>query len=271
MKPVAETTQIHTRLLKCALEVEDARAYFQHADGTHAVTPQQAFSEYWFGARSLPRVEVLLTNFRARFDAFPPALQVLHRWPDLAPDTRRILCHFHMQLSDPLYRAFTGDFLVARQDSARAEITRDLVVRWVAEQGPGRWTMTTRIQFASKLLSTALAAGLLASNRDPRRIVTPRVDDDALEYLLYLLRGVAFAGTLVLNPYLQSVGLSGGILEDRLRVLPSMRFRRQGDLHEFGFLYPSLSTWAEARFALAGPTEGTAADSGEGPKVGAQQ
>lgn len=243
-----ETTQIHTRLLKCALEVEDARAYFQHTDGTEAVTAQQAFSDYWFGARSLSRVEVLLINFRARFDAFPPALRILHRWSDMTPDTRRVLCHFHLQLADPLYRAFTGDYLVQRHESSRAEVTRDLVVRWVAEQGPGRWTMTTRIQFASKLLSSALAAGLLTRNRDPRPLSFPRVADEALEYLLYLLREVEFAGTLLDNPYVRSVGLSGGVLDDRLRSLPGLHFQRQGGLHDFGFQYASLADWAAARW-----------------------
>lgn len=250
----AEATQIHTRLLKCALEIEEARAYLQHTDGSVPVTPRQAFSEYWFGSRSLARVEVLLTNFRARFDAFPPALPLLHSWLDMTPDTRRVLCHFHMQLADPLYREFTGEYLVKRHDGARAGITRDLVIRWVAEQGPGRWTMTTRIQFASKLLSSALSAGLLTTNRDPRPLQYPRVDDDALEYLIYLLRGVKFAGTLLDNPYLKSVGLCGGLLDERLRGLPSLRFRRQGDLHDFGFLYPTLSAWAAARSTIASPT-----------------
>jgi hypothetical protein len=61
--------------------------------------------------------------------------------------------------------------------------------------------MTTRIQFASKLLSAAYSAGLLAGNRDPRAVVFPRVPDDALEYLMYLLREVTFEGTLLSNPY----------------------------------------------------------------------
>jgi hypothetical protein len=49
---------------------------------------------------------------RARFDAFPNALHVLQRWPHMSPDTRRVVCHWHLQLSDPLYRDFTGTFLV---------------------------------------------------------------------------------------------------------------------------------------------------------------
>ena len=244
-----EATQVHTRLLKCALEVDDSRAYWAHTNGSGPVTAQQAFDEYWFGARSLARIEVLLANLRGRYDAFPAALETLHRWPDMSPDARRIICHWHLQLADPLYRRFTGSYLVDRREGARPEVTRDLVVGWVADQGPGRWTMSTRIQFASKLLSAAFAAGLVASRRDPRPVVVPRVRDDALEYLLYLLREVQVEGTVLDNPYLRSVGLEGPALEDRLRGLPGLAFKRQGDLLDFGWRCPDLRGWADASFA----------------------
>ncbi len=242
----SEATDVHTRLLKCALEVEDARAYWSHAGNAKPVTAQRAFDEYWFGARSLSRIEVLLANMRARFDAFPAALSVLHRWPSMSPDTRRLVCHWHLQLADPLYRLFTGHFLPERRAGARPEVTRDLVVSWVGDQGPGRWTMSTRIQFASKLLSAAFSTGLVTSNRDPRPLAIPRVPDDALEYLMYVLREVSFEGTLLDNHYVASVGLVGAALEDRLASLPGMRFRRQGDLIDFGWRHVSLAAWADA-------------------------
>jgi hypothetical protein len=241
-----EATQIHTRLLKCALEVEDSRAYWKHADGRRRVTPQEAFDEYWFGARSLPRIKILLVNLRGRYDAFPPSLAVLHRWDAMGPDTRRLVCHWHLQLADPLYRAFTGAYLIARHAGARAEVTRDLVVRWVGEQGPERWTMSTRIQFASKLLSAAYAAGLVGTNRDPRPVTFPRVTDEALEYLAYLLREVDFEGTLLSNPYVASVGLTGGLLEERLRALPGLELRRQGELLDLGWRHDGLAEWGAA-------------------------
>jgi hypothetical protein len=243
-----EATEIHTRLLKCALEVEDARAYWAHAGGvsTVGVGAQPAFDQYWFGARSLPRIEVLLANMRARFAAFPDALAVLHRWPHMAPDTRTAVCHWHLQLADLLYRRFTGTYLADRRAGPRAEVTRDLVVGWVSEQGAERWTMATRIQFASKLLSAAHAAGLVATNRDPRPLVLPRVPDEALEYLMYLLREVAFEGSLLDNPYAGSMGLAGPALADRLRGLPGLAFKRMGDLVEFEWRYPSLLAWGEA-------------------------
>jgi hypothetical protein len=214
----SEATVVHTRLLKCTLEVEASRAYWSHGGSLGGgATARRAFEEYWFGARSLGRIGVLMANLRARFDAYPSALRTLAGWGEMDPDTRRIICHWHLQLSDPLYRAFTGAFLVARHAEARPNVTHSVTVAWVGGQAAGRWNMATRIQFASKLLSSASGAGLVASLRDPRPLRFPRVGEAALTYLMYLLREVRFEGTLLENPYLASVGLQGGMLDDRLR------------------------------------------------------
>jgi hypothetical protein len=239
----AEVTQVHTRLLKCSLDLEESRAYWHHST-VSPITAERAFTEYWFGARSLPRVALLLTNFRARFDAYPAALAVLQRWPDMDLATRRAICHWHLQLSDPLYRAFTGTYLLARH---RPHVSRDAVIAWVGEQGPGRWTMATQIQFASKLLTAANAAGLVIGIRDPRPLAVPPIPNDALAYLLHLLRDLQFTGTLLDNPYLASVGLTGPELDARLRALDTLTFRRQGALVELEWAYADLRTWAQAR------------------------
>jgi len=252
MRP-AEVTQSHSRLLKCALEVEDCRAYWKHVDLDHENGhAQRAFEEYWFGARSLSRIKVLMNNFRVRFNAFPTALAALIRWPEMDPETRKVICHWHLQLADPLYRRFTGEHLVARRESARPAVTRDLVLRWVKEHAPERWRTNTQIHFASKLLSSAFSAGLVASNRDPRLLALPRVGDEALSYLLYLLRGVDFAGTLTTNPYLASVGLEGAFLKERLHAIETLGFRCQGDLIDFSWRYPDLDAWARRRVAAPG-------------------
>ncbi len=248
--PPSECDEVHTRLLKCALEMEDARAYWAHRSPGTPATAAAAFEAYWFGARSLGRIKVLLANFRARFDVYPEALGVLHAWRTMEPVTRALVCHWHLQLSDPLYRAFAGEWLVARRSGLRAEVTLPAVVAWVGGQGPGRWTLPTRVQFASKLLSAAHGVGLVAGIRDPRALAYPRVTDEALTYLVYLLRGVRHAGTPLDNPYLRSVGLSGAVLTDRLRALPDLRFGRQGDLVDFGWKHASLTDWAAARGIL---------------------
>lgn len=245
----AEIADVHTRLLKCALCVEESRAYWllslgqpAESDGARAAL---AFEQSWFGGKSMPWVTVLVNNLRLRFDAYPEALSVLGRWRDMAPDVRRLVCHWHLQLTDPLYRAFTGQYLVRRRASLRASVDRHTVIRWVEDQGPGRWTVSTRAQFGTRLLSCAREAGLVEGRRDPRELVYPRVPDDALAYLLHLLRKVRFAGTMFDNPYLASVGLEGAPLADRLRTLAAVHYTRVGDLHDFEWQADNLVEWAE--------------------------
>lgn len=244
----AEETAIHTRLLRFTLGIDESRAYWAHVDPDDgADTPARAltaFEHHWFGTRTQARVEGIVGYLRPRYDAFPEALGVLRRWPRMDPDTRRAICHWHTQLADPLYRTFTGDFLVARRGHARPTIDRDRVVGWVDEVQPGRWAASTRIQWASKLLSAAHEAGLVGGTRDPRPLTWPRVPDAALAYLLHLLRGVDFEGALLDNPYLASVGLTGPALDDRLRTLPGVEHRRMGDLTEMHWAAPDLDAWA---------------------------
>lgn len=247
---LTETTTPHTRLVKCTLAVPESRIYWERANPSPATDlraeGRRAFDESWFGSRSAGWVGELLAAMRVRFRAFPESLEVLHRWSSILPETRSLVCHWHVQLTDPIYRAFAGDFLPARHEAARPEVTRLNVVGWLEENGPGGWTMATRVQMASKLLSCASVAGLVTTRRDPRPVSFPRIPDEALSYALHVLRGVHYSGTLLDNPYLRSVGLFGPILEARLRTLPSLAYRRTADLTEFGWRYPSLTAWAAA-------------------------
>ncbi len=243
----SEATEVHTRLLRLALGVEESRSYWEHVDPRVPPTTRAlaAFEERWFGAKSLERVRYLLASFVPRYDAFPDALAALRRWRSMDGATRQVLCHWHLQLSDPMYRAFTGGFLVERRGLRDPKVDRDVAVRWVKSTYPDRWSEATCVQFASKLLSAASEAGVISARRDPRALLLPKVPDVALAYLLYLLRGVRFAGTLTENPYLASVGLTEGFLDQRLRALPGVTFRRMAQLTEFEWTAPTLAAWAE--------------------------
>jgi hypothetical protein len=245
-----ESTEPHSRLLRCSLCIEESRAYWARVDpGAPRASSAAAFEASWFGTKSEAWTTELLSNMRVRFDAFPAALRVLAGWRSMTPETRRLICHFHLQLTDPLYRAFTGGFLFARRDALHPEIHRQTVIQWVVEHGPERWALKTQIQFASRLLSCALAAGLLSGKRDPRAAIAPRVPDDALSYLLHVLRAVQFKGSFVSNPYLASLGIVGGHLADRFRALSSIEFRQVGDVHELEWRYPDLEAWARGELA----------------------
>jgi hypothetical protein len=205
-----------------------------------------AFEQRWFGNKSLERVKFLLASFVDRYDPYPEALATLRRWRSMDATTRELICHWHLQLSDPLYRRFTGKFLVERRGLREAKVDRDVALRWVKSEFPERWSEATRVQFASKLLSAASEAGLISAKRDPRSLLLPKVPDLALAYLLHLLRSIRFEGTLTENPYLASVGLVEGFLDQRLRALPGITFRRMAHLTELEWEAPTLTAWAEA-------------------------
>lgn len=241
-----ETTEIHTRLLRLALGIEDSRRYWEHVDPTvnAAARATAAFEQRWFGAKSLERVRYLVGSFQFRYDAYPQALAALKRWPAMDVASRQVICHWHLQLSDPLYRRFSDDFLNQRRVMAVPKVDRDAVLRWVKAEFPEKWGEATCVQFASKLLSAALEAGLV-SKRDPRSLHFPRVTDRALAYLLYLLRETRFEGSLTENPYLRSVGIDESILVSRSRSLPGVSIHRMIHLVDFQWSHPDLATWAE--------------------------
>jgi Putative inner membrane protein (DUF1819) len=254
-----EVSQIHARLLKCGLEAESSRAFWSRSVSAEFNSAQQAFNDYWFGARSLSRTKVLLAEMKLRYSAFPMALEALKRLQDVSSDMRLLICHWHLQLTDPLYRSFTGEKLPERRVSFRAEITREVAEEWVRERVGSRWSSATLTLYASKLLSSAHRAGLISSRRDPRPLTIPRVPDDALEYLMYLLNEVQFEGTLFENPYVKSVGLDSSQVEYRLRRLHGLAFQRQGALYDFSWRYPGLIAWANVK---ASPPKGRVAGRG---------
>ena len=86
----------------------------------------------------------------------------------------------------------------------------------------------------------------MSPKRDPRELLFPKVPDLAIAYLLHLLRGVRFEGTLTENAYVASVGLGDGFLDQRLRAIPGITLRRMGRLIEFDWARPTLTAWAEA-------------------------
>lgn len=244
----AEATEIHTRILRLALGIDESRAYWASVDpvvppGQRAL---QAFEQRWFGAKTLERVKTLLPYLAVRYDAFPEALSVLRRWRHMDPATRQVICHWHAQLSDPIYRRFTGEFLLERRTLKDPKVDRPAVARWLRQAWPNRWAEATLLQFASKLLSAASEAGLVSPKRDPRALLFPKVPDLAIAYLLHLLRGIEHQGPLTENAYVGSVGLGDGFLDQRLRAIPSIQLRRMGRLVEVDWAHPTLTAWAEA-------------------------
>lgn len=230
----AEVTELHTRILRVTLAVQESRAYWESVDPAlrGSARTERAFTERWFGNKSLARVKLLLANLAARFDAYPEALSTLRRWRPEDPATRPLVCHWHLQLTDPLYRAFTGEWLPARVAEGRKTFDRDVVARWIGALPTAEWAPATRYAFATKLIRAADEAGLVSPGKGPKTVIVPRVPDEALGYLVRLLQLVQHAGTWGDNPYLRSLGLDEGAIDARLRRLRDVTYSRMGELVE---------------------------------------
>lgn len=241
-----ETTEVHTRILRCMLATDDSQTYWRNVDISVPVTDRArlAFEQRWFGTKSEARVRTIMTDMVERFDAFPESLSLFQRLPRIPGTLRTHICHIHTQLVDPVYRAFTGGLLAGRRDEGRTTIDRAAVSRWVESSHPGRWSGSTCAKFASNLLATALDAGLVKGRRDPRALSQPAPSSTVVGYALYLLRSVDFDGTLTENPYLRSLGLATASLGRITPAIPGVRVAQLGDVAEITYEEPSLTAWA---------------------------
>lgn len=247
-----ETTEIHTRILRCMLAAEDCYAYWQRVDLSVPADrrPALAFQQRWFGVKSEARVRTLLANMVERFDAFPEALGLLQRLGSVPATLRPWICHLHLQLSDPIYRRFSGEFLPRRREEGYAGVDRGVAARWVESVAPERWSTTTSVKFASNLLSATAEAGLLKGRTDPRKLTVSGVPDAAVGYALYLLRTVEFEGTLSDNPYLRSLGIDVTLFPLAMSRVPGISFRAIGSVQEVDWRYPSLAAWGTENMGM---------------------
>jgi hypothetical protein len=241
----SEETVVHTRILRCMLATDDSYAYWQNVDPSVPIAERArvAFERRWFGHKSEARVTLLMSNLVARFDAYPEALALLHRLTSVPAALRPWICHFHTQLSDPLYRRFTGEYLPSRRAQGTWRVDRDTVAAWVDSLVPARWSPTTCRKFASNLLATAADAGVLKGRKDPRDLSIGAVPEVAIGYALYLLRGVRIDAALGHDPYLSSIGLQRDSLPLALHRVPGLAYRALGDVAEIEWGFPSLSAW----------------------------
>lgn len=240
-----ETTEVHTRILRCMLAADDCAAYWQHVDPQSPLTgrAQIAFEQRWFGLKSEARVRTIMTDMIERFDAYPEALALFQELRRIPTGLRTLICHIHTQLADPVYRAFSGDFLPARREEGRKTVDRAAVTQWVEQSHPGRWSAVTCVKFASNLLATAHDVGLVTSRRDPRGLPHPIAPEVIVGYLLYLLRGIDIEGSLTENPYLRSLGLTTQSLGRLSSRIPGVRIDELAGVAEVTFELPTLKAF----------------------------
>lgn len=200
----------HTGLLRLGLATAHSLAFWTRAtvDAPLGELCRMAEEQSWFGDSTPSRVKYLVAHLQKRFPY--PARKLLEFRSRPEPRKNALVCHWHLQLADPVYRDYTGHFLLlcwARGGS----LSLDETAAWLARRAPARhWRENTRRRMASGLMSAATEAGLLSrTSRMERELKLPPVDEDDLAYLGELLK-LAGAQTKSSNPYLISVGLGSG-------------------------------------------------------------
>lgn len=246
----AESNNWHSRILRVTLSVEESAVFWERArpDETSGQLNVRAFEERWYGSRSEERVRKLHEDFVARY-SFPGTREALAIWAarGMPAEARRLVAHWHLQLADPLYRLFTGTWLVERRATGHTTVDRDVVARWLQESLAADYSAATRQMFAGKLLTAAGQAGLLTAGT-VRTIRFPSCPLEPLGYLLYLLRAVSFEGSFHDNPYLRSMDMVGPRLEGRLvegQLAGWWRYARMGELVEMQWTWPDVVTWRQ--------------------------
>lgn len=182
----------HTGLLRLGLDPEASRVFWQRAPAEVPASELLAMARAgnWFPQHSEARVKYLVSHLQRRFPG--PIRAVLQRWKPELLGQEPIVCHWHLQLTDPLYRGFTFGFLLPRWSIGSDELGLDQVQDWLRRRkGSDKWSPATLRRLASGLFSAATEAGLLAlAGRSQRTLKKPQVNAQSIEYLFAVLDGL---------------------------------------------------------------------------------
>ena len=200
-----EVTAPHTGLLRLGLAVPQSLIFWERAtsDLKTSDLAREAFEAHWFGDSTQARTRYLIGQLQRRF---PFVVRQALR-SELANLQKELICHWHLQLTDPLYRAYTGEFILSCWSGTTTSIDLESSVDWVREQPIAQnWQPATIRRLASGLLSAATDAGLCKGNsRTEKELRIPTVTEADMKYLALLLDQAECRDRL---PYSLSVGRS---------------------------------------------------------------
>ena len=203
-----EVSTPHTGLLRLGLATTYSVAFWTRATEDLAVgeMARAAEEQHWFGEISSSRVRYVVRHLQKRFPY--PARELLGFQPRPDSSSDALICHWHLQLHDPLYRDYTSLYLLRCWSGPTTSVTIDETEKWVRSRPSARdWEANTQRRMASGLMSAATEAGLIGkTGREERELKLPAVQKFDRDYLRELIQ---LAGIEDADPYLASVGQSG--------------------------------------------------------------
>ena len=202
-----EVSTPHTGLLRLGLATAYSVAFWTRATEDLEVSEmaRAAEEQQWFGEISSSRVRYVVRQLQKRFPY--PTRELLGFQPRSDTSGDALICHWHLQLHDPLYRDYTSLYLLRCWSGPTTSVTIDETEKWVRTRPSARdWKSNTQRRMASGLMSAATEAGLLAkTGREERELKLPNVQFIDREYLEKLMQ---LAGVDDADPYFASVGRS---------------------------------------------------------------
>jgi len=205
---VLEVQTPHTGLLRLGLALPQSVIFWQRAtqDSTLKALQEQAVTEHWFDGLSDARTRYIVGQLSKRFPY--EARRELGFGKGLEPRQAQLICHWHLQLTDPVYRRFTSEYLLSRWTSPHASVELEGVIKWVSGLPLAKdWKTVTVRRMGSGLLSAATEAGLCQGSGKKEKVLrVPPVEPEDKRYLLSLLSGAGASTSL--SMYLSSVGQS---------------------------------------------------------------
>ena len=157
-----EVSVPHTGLLRLGLATAYSVIFWSRAteDIPAAEIARTAEEQGWFGDISSSRVRYVVRQLQKRFPY--PARKLLGFQPRAGSGQDALVCHWHLQLNDPLYRHYTSHYLLGCWSGPTTSVTLDGTEQWVRGRPSAReWKANTQRRMASGLMSAATEAGLI--------------------------------------------------------------------------------------------------------------
>ena len=203
------TTTEHTTMIRMAGRISESKTYIQNfSEGlTNKALKEAAWNENWFGFMGDSIFSCMMTGLFRRFGEYPKLTKILQQWIDAGIEHYdfRLICHLHIQLSDPYYRWLTGEYLPDREQSNLGEFNADLIHVDFAKQSTKELKANTSQRLLKNLIRSADECGLLSGTVN-KKIECPIVSTKFFAYIIYVLQEFSFPmSELPESPYIKSV------------------------------------------------------------------
>lgn len=205
------SNEASTTMMKVGARLDETRSYLNYFDINNdlKIQKEKAWNEQWFGFLPEQILETVVYSLYQRFGQFSLMTKVLKSWLNKGLDNHdfKLICHFHIQLTEPFYRWATGQYFSQRYNEAYDDIPSTVLAKQLEKAFMKEKDLSSQSyqRLAIGILSTARDLGLL-KGKAQKLFAKPLVSIEFLGYLIYTLQHFMFPfAELPSSPYIQSI------------------------------------------------------------------